>query len=184
MSHKAQQDFCARAKAKYPDHFKNGRVLDIGSGDINGNNRYLFDGCDYVGVDVTQGKNVDYIGFAHEVPFINGSFNTVISTECFEHDMFWTASLRKMYQLLRVGGLMVFSCASEGRPEHGTSRTSAHASLTVKLGIEYYRNLVPADIDLVLNTPVNFTDPEFGKSLPGALQDMYFMGIKKSEKLY
>jgi hypothetical protein len=29
-----------------PDFFINKRVLDVGSGDINGNNRFLFENCD------------------------------------------------------------------------------------------------------------------------------------------
>ena len=40
MSHKEQQDFFESVKNKFPQHFTDVRVLDIGSLDINGNTNY------------------------------------------------------------------------------------------------------------------------------------------------
>ena len=93
MAHEAQQLFCLEVRDKYPDAFKNKRVLDCGSLDINGSNRYLFDGCTYIGIDLGPGKNVDQISLIHEFTDPEG-FDTIISTECFEHDMYWDKSLR------------------------------------------------------------------------------------------
>ena len=39
MAHKEQRDFCFRVKNIYPDFFKNKKVLDIGSLDVNGNSK-------------------------------------------------------------------------------------------------------------------------------------------------
>ena len=33
--------------------------------DVNGNNRSLFEKCDYVGLDVIEGNNVDIVCVAH-----------------------------------------------------------------------------------------------------------------------
>ena len=65
MAHTEQRNFCKSVKAKYPDFFKNKKVLDIGSLDINGSNRDLFENCDYIGLDVGEGKNVDIISIGH-----------------------------------------------------------------------------------------------------------------------
>ena len=48
MAHKEQRDFCLRVKEKYPEFFKDKKVLDIGSLDINGSNRDLFENCNYM----------------------------------------------------------------------------------------------------------------------------------------
>lgn len=40
--HKEQINYCLSIKNKYPELFK-GKILDCGSLDINGNNRYLFE---------------------------------------------------------------------------------------------------------------------------------------------
>ena len=45
---------------RYGNLFKNKKVLDIGSLDINGSNRFLFEDCNYLGIDVGEGKNVDF----------------------------------------------------------------------------------------------------------------------------
>jgi hypothetical protein len=45
MAHQAQQDFCNSVRQLFPDHFRGKTVLDVGSLDINGNNRYLFTDC-------------------------------------------------------------------------------------------------------------------------------------------
>ena len=52
MAHQSQVDYCLSVKSRFPGHFRRKSVLDAGSLDINGNNRYLFDDCQYVGIDV------------------------------------------------------------------------------------------------------------------------------------
>ena len=50
MAHTNQILYCESVKAKYPQFFKGVKVLDIGSLDINGSNRYLFENSDYLGM--------------------------------------------------------------------------------------------------------------------------------------
>lgn len=47
MAHKAQITYCNQIKQLYPEYFIGKNVLDVGSMDINGNNRYLFTDCNY-----------------------------------------------------------------------------------------------------------------------------------------
>jgi hypothetical protein len=52
MAHFEQQRFCKIIVEKFPEYFKGKTVLDIGSVDINGNNRYMLNSCEYIGLDV------------------------------------------------------------------------------------------------------------------------------------
>jgi 2-polyprenyl-3-methyl-5-hydroxy-6-metoxy-1,4-benzoquinol methylase len=89
MAHKQQIEFCKKIKYQFPEHFKNIWVLDAGSYDINGNNRYAFENCIYLGVDIEHGKNVDIVSKVHELNFKDGMFDTIITTEMLEHDVFY-----------------------------------------------------------------------------------------------
>ena len=92
MAHLEQRVFLTGLKNKFPERFKNCNVLDVGSLDINGNNRYLFSEYKYIGVDVGPGKNVDVVSKGHEYNS-EDLFDIVISSECFEHDMYYAETI-------------------------------------------------------------------------------------------
>ena len=124
------------------------RALDVGSGDINGNNRGMFDERGmYIGNDMTPGPNVTIVCKTSALPFLDGTFDVVVSSECFEHDPEWRESLRAIWRMLKPRGLFFFTCAGEGRPEHGTRRTSSSDSFATAANLEvwsdYYMNLSP-----------------------------------------
>lgn len=175
MAHPEQQDFCNYVKAKFPFAFKDRKVLDVGSLDINGNNRYLFDGGEYLGIDIGPGPNVDLVCPVHLMPG-EEQFDTIISTECFEHDEFWKESLRRIMSLLVPGGLFVFTCATTGRPEHGTLRTSPGDAPHVGT---YYQNLTEADIRSVIDVD-KLLCYEFATN--ERTKDLYFFGIKAPKR--
>ncbi|VCU69455.1 Methyltransferase domain protein [Pigmentiphaga humi] len=179
MAHLQQQQFCTAVRKRFPRFFKNKLVLDIGSLDINGNNQYLFDGCAYLGVDVATGRNVDIVCAGHQLLLPDGTFDVIVSTECFEHDQYYPETLRNIYRMLKPGGLFFFSCATTGRPEHGTRRTNpGDAPLIQGLGdwADYYRNLEEADIRAVFDVEAEFSEFEF--SIGHETKDLYFYGIK------
>lgn len=179
MAHKEQFDFCRKIKAKFPQYFKNKIVVDIGCLDINGNNNYLFDNCLYMGVDVGVGKNVDFVSKGHEFLLPDESVDVIISTECFEHDMYYDKTLKNIYRMLKPGGFLIFSCATTGRPEHGTRRTTPKdAPLLIDEGnwSDYYKNLTPLDIQAVFDLESCFSDYFFNISTTH--YDLYFYGIK------
>lgn len=174
MAHEAQIAFLLQVKAAMPDKFKNCRVLDIGSLDLNGNNRYLFENYKYLGVDIGYGENVDLVCRGHEVQDAHG-FDVVISTECFEHDEFWADTIKNMIKLTKPSGLVLFSCATTGRPEHGTTRTSPTDSPFTN---NYYKNLSISDMDSEINFSEHFKQYKFiSQTNPSC--DLYFWGIKK-----
>ena len=174
MSHQSQLDFVSNVRDSFPEQFVNSKVLEVGSLNINGTVRIFFKDCDYLGVDVGAGKDVDLVCPAHELDIPNETFDTTISCECFEHDKYWVRSFKKMYDLTKPKGLVVFSCATTGRAEHGTTRTSpADAPFTN----DYYRNLTAEDFDGAFELAEMFDEYQFSVNQSPA--DLYFYGIKK-----
>lgn len=173
--HAEQRQFCEKVREKFPQYFTGAEVVDFGSLDINGNNRYLFDeACRYTGIDLDAGPNVDWIGRGKDYSPGTRIIDTVISTEMLEHDEQWDESLRNMYRILRPEGLLVFTCATTGRPEHGTPRTSPQDAPFVG---DYYRNLTEEDIRKVWDMDVLFSNYSFEVGPPA---DLRFWGIKRS----
>jgi len=179
--HEEAKNFLLYAKNNFQNYFKNIKVLDVGSGDINGNNRYLFTDCEYEGNDVIEGKNVTIVSRTKDLKFEDNFFDTIISSECFEHDPEYKQSLKKIYAMLKPNGLFVFTCASTNRYEHGTRRTTKTDSLGTIGEIEdmqdYYKNLTKHDINEVLNLNEKFSYHEMYYNKKSC--DLYFVGIKK-----
>ena len=155
----------------------------MGSGDINGNNQFLFDNCHYEGNDVIDTRNVTIVSKTKDLPFENESFDTITSTECFEHDPEYKDSLLKIIEMLKPDGLFFFTCASTGRPEHGTRRTTPNHSYGTIGKIEdmedYYKNLTEKDIMdvLDLNSIFSVWDSYYNSKS----NDLYFVGIKRGK---
>jgi len=178
MAHTEQQDFVTSVKRKFPEKFKGVRVLDIGSLDINGNNRFIFEDYSYIGIDIGNGPNVDIICRGHEFKDDDG-FDVVISTECFEHDEFWNLTIQNATKLTKSNGVFLFTCATTGRHEHGTKRTSPQDSpFTSQIENDYYMNLTEADVRTVFDFDTYFSEYEFFAT-PSGPYDLYFWGIKR-----
>lgn len=147
MSHPEQRGFFEAVVAANRSLIMGAKVLEIGSYDVNGSLRSMFaTAADYTGVDLKDGPGVDLVAFGHEIDAPDGSYDITLSGECFEHDPHWQQTFRNMARMTRPGGLVAFSCASLGRPEHGTARTDrADSPGTQSRGLDYYRNLTAAD---------------------------------------
>lgn len=181
MAHPAQQDFCRAVKSLFPEHFTGVNVCDIGSLDINGNNHYLFEDYSYIGVDVGRGKNVNVVTPGHKYKPIDGvKYDIVISTECFEHDMHWDKTITNACEnLVRDEGMFIFTCATEGRPEHGTNGTKPWDSpLTIQHEDwgDYYMNLTEVDVKEKIDLDKYFKYYKF--YVNNDSHDLYFWGIK------
>lgn len=180
MAHKQQQDFCFKVLDLFPEHFKNKTVLDVGSLDINGNNRHYFTDCHYLGIDLGSGENVDVVIKTHMFnPQIQ--YDTIISTECFEHDKYYAESLQNIVNMLKPGGLFLFTCATEGREEHGTNKsgTPELSPYTNIVWSNYYKNLNIENIREVIDVDEIFSEYKFVVNIES--NDLYFWGIKKQE---
>lgn len=182
MAHEQQRKFCKSVKERFPEFFNGKLVVDIGSLDINGSNQYLFENSGYVGVDLFAGRNVDITCKGHELALPDESVDVVISTECFEHDSHYDKTLKNIYRMIKPGGLFIFSCATTGRPEHGTRRTTPDDAPFIQLlgdWADYYKNLEESDIRAILDIDTAFAEYEF--SSQHETHDLYFWGVKKGQ---
>lgn len=174
MAHPEQRVFFETVRLRFPHMFSGVRVLDIGSFNINGTVRDFFTDSEYVGVDLEEGPGVDVVGQGQELDYPDNSFDTVVSAECFEHNPYWLETFVNMHRMSKE--LVVFTCATLGRPEHGTSRTSPSDSpFTVKW--DYYKNLCEDDFSENLDLDSMFERYSF--SVNTQSKDLYFWGLVK-----
>ena len=177
MAHKQQQDFIASIKHKFPEFFKSQQVLEIGSLNINGSVRVFFENCNYIGVDVGSGPDVDVIAQGQDLTYDDGMFDVVISTEVFEHTPHWREIFLNMSRMTRPAGLVIFTCASTGRREHGTRRTTPHDAPLLQT--DYYKNLTRDDFLSCCDIDHMFETHDFAYN--DQSHDLYFYGIRKQQ---
>lgn len=176
MAHREQFEFVQRVQSLFPERFTSQRVLEVGSLDINGSVRSFFSNCDYIGIDIAFGKGVDLVSEGQNYDAPDASFDVVISCEAMEHNPYWKETMANMIRLARPGGLVIMSCATLGRAEHGTAASDPESSpFTVGKGWNYYRNLTPADLRKIPN--LNMLS-KWGHASNWDSFDLYFAGIK------
>ena len=94
-----------------------------------------------------------------------------ISCECFEHNPEWVKTFENMVRM--ASGIVIMTCATTGRPEHGTRRTSPEDAPYCG---DYYRNLT--EQDFLENCDMDkFLHYEFSSNSNPA--DLYFWGLCK-----
>jgi SAM-dependent methyltransferase len=168
MAHESQRNFTIQVKNRFPDYFRGKRVLDCGSLDVNGSNRFLFEQCDYVGIDIVPGKNVDVVTLIHEHNAESESYDVIVSTEAFEHDKYWELSLKNIVRILKNNGMLLFTCATTGRSPH---------FFGPKEWGSYYKNLREEDVRSAIDVDTVFREYEF--RVASGQGDLYFWGIKR-----
>lgn len=108
----------------FVDHYvtkKGTKILDVGSYDVNGSYKKLFNGMDiqYVGLDIETGPNVDVV---MESPYSwdnlqDEEFDYIISGQAFEHIEYPWLTIKEIYKKLKVGGVICI-IAPNSAPEH------------------------------------------------------------------
>ncbi len=115
-------------------------VIEIGSYDINGSVRPLFQGAEYIGLDMQEGQGVDWVGdaatYEPEKPV-----DCVVCCETLEHAENWKDLVRKAIEWLDDDGVFLITCAGPGRKPH----SAIDGSHNVR-DFEHYENLSPAEI--------------------------------------
>lgn len=177
MAHAEQMHFFSSVIARFPNHFV-GRVLDVGSLDINGGPHTLISPEEYLGVDVSGGPNISLVCKGEDISLPSGYFDVAMSSECFEHNSNWRATLHNMIRMTKPAGLIVWTCATVGRREHGTTRSDGGfaAPLNVAKGVEYYHNVSKGDVVSCLDETLF---DHYSLFVNDAASDLYFFGIKK-----
>lgn len=97
-----------------------GRVLEIGSLNINGTAKDYFDFEDWIGIDMVAGKDVDKVMNGHDLKdnFEEGSFDTVVCMNTLEHDNKFWLTLEGINYVLKKGGHFVFAQPTIDFPIH------------------------------------------------------------------
>jgi SAM-dependent methyltransferase len=180
MAHSQQLNYIQTVKNACISENSGLRIIEIGSYDVNGSIRKIFgDSMQYIGVDLTKGPGVDLICSGEKVDYDDNYFDVALSCECFEHNPNWVATFENMVRMVKPGGIIIITCASTGREEHGTIRTDPSISPgTFAVGIDYYKNLTKRDFLNNFNINKMFSSHEFLYNFRS--KDLYFIGYKKS----
>lgn len=95
-----------------------GVVLEVGSLDVNGSIREIVDIS--VGVDMRPGKGVDLVCDVKHLPehFKLGSFDACVSLDTLEHVEDWKTFCKVTWDMVKEGGWLVMSIASELKKYH------------------------------------------------------------------
>ena len=197
MAHIEQRQFILKTREKFPGVFSDRKVLNIGAFNVNGGEKEYFTDCNIIGLDIGHGKDVDVVCSAHEYDADDEYFDTIISCECWEHNPFYKESILNAVRMLRRGGCFIFTCATTGRPVHGTpdqdaidkSRGKTAQGNIIDNWISmpnvlkedwnnaYYQNVTEEDIRQFLDVDDIFSDYSFEVNTDHC--DLYFWGFKK-----
>ena len=174
MAHIEQQNYFHSLKERFPDMFRDKSVLEVGSQNINGTIRDLFEGGSFVGIDINQAMDVDLVIPGEIVQFPDSSFDVIVTTECLEHASKWQEILQNIIRQLKPGGFLIMTFAHPGRSAHGTLDSDSYSS---PYTLDYYKNLSPGMIlDKFPTFSKYFSRYEFSYS--GDNFDTYFIGFR------
>jgi len=189
MAHKEQINYVNEIKNKFPDFFKNKKVLGVGTFNVCGTENVFFENCEYEGLDLAPGDGVDIVCPAQDYDAPNESYDVVISCECFEHNPFYKETIKNIVRILKSGGLFLFTCATTGRTVHGIKSLEEECKIKYKnwktmpnVSIDnwdnnYYKNLTEDDIRDCIDIDYFFSEYRF--DVESNHHDLYFYGIKK-----
>lgn len=189
MAHKEQQFYISKIKQRFPEAFRDCKVLDIGAFDVCGNESTYFENCKFIGLDIGPGPGVDIICPAQDYDAPDNTFDTIISCECWEHNPYYKKSIQNAVRMLKSGGYFIFTCATTGRPVHGVASLELPSKQKYKhwktmpnvirenWDNEYYKNLTEEDIRDCIDVDLIFAEYEF--EIENNHCDLYFWGRKK-----
>lgn len=97
-----------REQVEKKAHYISGKVLDVGGGEFQRYKKY-FKYDSYVSMDVYEGKDIDVVGSADAIPFPDGTFDAVVSTQVFEHVKFPEKCAQEACRVLKKGGIALIT---------------------------------------------------------------------------
>ena len=121
---------------------------------------------------------VDWVIPGELIELPNGWSEIAISTECFEHCENWQKVFLNMILIAALGSLVVITCASKGRPTHGTFDSAEYSS---PFTTSYYKNLGVDDISESTEMGVYFDHQAF--EINASSHDLYFWDIRSGANI-
>jgi len=179
MSHPSQIKIMSALSSGILCHAKDLNVIEIGSHVVNGEIRSMFSAAQkYTGIDLVEGLGVDEVGSGHDYGK-TGTYDVSIACEVLEHNPFWKETVDNMVRITKPGGLVIITCASRGRLEHGTNRTNPNESPgTTATGWSYYKNIYKTEFEREISLKLLFTDYKI--CYVKSCSDLYFIGEKRA----
>ena len=102
---------------KYTNRFQNkeANVVDLGSFDVNGTYKPLMNPLwKYIGVDITEGRNVDVVMPNHNtIPITKDSVDILISGQCLEHVQRPWLLFQEIYRIVKNSGVILIVCPAK-----------------------------------------------------------------------
>lgn len=93
-------------------------ILEIGSLNVNGSPRSVYNQRNYLGVDQTSGHGVDMVANGHELPLPDSFYDLVICCEVLEHDPNFWLTLKEVNRVIKPTGYLIITTPTTGFPEH------------------------------------------------------------------
>ena len=87
-------------------------VIDIGSYDVNGTVKPIFESCKYLGVDMSAGPNVDLVCHGNNLLLEDESADIIVSTSSFEHDVCFWETFLEMCRVIKPNGFIYINAPS------------------------------------------------------------------------
>jgi SAM-dependent methyltransferase len=116
------------------------RALDLGACNVNGSARGLVPGVPtWVGVDLREGPGVDVVADAATY-VADKPFDLILTTEMLEHAKDPAAILKRCWENLKPGGLLILTAAGPGRLPHSNDGLPELAKG------EHYANITPKEL--------------------------------------
>ena len=102
------EEYCA-------DLSSNAIVIDFGAYGYNQTLRDIFQPTmNYIGIDQSEGPNVDVVCNNRKTPFSNSYADRIVSSSSFEHDEFFWMTFLEMCRVLKPGGILYINAPSSG----------------------------------------------------------------------
>lgn len=121
-----------------------GDVLIIGAGK-EPYHRLMLESSSIITTDIEAGEGIDSVADAHQLPFPNKSFDSIIAIEVFEHLRDPKLATSEIYRVLRPGGVVIltvpFMFHVHGDPQDYNRFTAS--GLAVLFGDCFQSTIVP-----------------------------------------
>lgn len=141
--HPQAYEFVAAAKIAFIEEVPQ-TVVELGSFNVNGSVRPLFERSHYIGVDSRAGRDVDIVADATE--WVEAQdVDLVVTTEMLEHCAKPKAVITNARKMLKAGGLFIATMAAPERQPH-----SCNGGPDIPDG-EHYANIDPGELRSWLN---------------------------------
>ena len=143
--HEAARFYVRDAVAEHVGNPQDLAVLEFGSYNVNGTVRDHFPGADFFGIDIRPGPGVDFVCDAAEFDG-EGRYDVVVTAETLEHAPRPEEIIKRAWDSLKPGGLLILTAAAPEREPHNSNGDHGEEAM----GDEHYGGIDPEALALWL----------------------------------